>query len=170
MSISDIDLFECNEAFASVVLSWQRVHDIPMDKINVNGGAIAIGHPVGSTGSRLIVTALHELERTDKEFALVTMCAGGALAPATIIQRLYLGPRASRRPSVPLSGAGARSRCTRRRAQTGGDRDLVRRVTSGVRRRPRRGPLEVAGRAPAPRPAQPAHQRSGSRPRGGSRS
>ncbi len=88
MSISDIDLFECNEAFASVVLSWQRVHDIPMDKINVNGGALAIGHPVGSTGSRLIVTALHELERTDKEFALVTMCAGGALAPATIIQRL----------------------------------------------------------------------------------
>lgn len=88
MSISDIDLFECNEAFASVVLSWQRVHDIPWEKINVNGGALAIGHPVGSTGSRLIVTALHELERTDKEFALVTMCAGGALAPATIIQRL----------------------------------------------------------------------------------
>ncbi|MDX6268571.1 MAG: acetyl-CoA C-acetyltransferase, partial [Frankiales bacterium] len=88
MSISDIDLFECNEAFASVVMSWQRVHDIPMDKINVNGGALAIGHPVGSTGSRLIVTALHELERTGKEFALVTMCAGGALAPATIIQRL----------------------------------------------------------------------------------
>ena len=88
MSISDIDLFECNEAFASVVLSWQRVHDIPMEKINVNGGACAIGHPVGSTGSRLIVTALHELERTGKEFALLTMCAGGSLAPATIIQRL----------------------------------------------------------------------------------
>ncbi|MDP3711034.1 MAG: steroid 3-ketoacyl-CoA thiolase [Mycobacteriales bacterium] len=88
MSISDIDLFECNEAFASVVLSWQRVHDIPMDKINVNGGALAIGHPVGSTGTRLIVTALHELERTGKQFALVTMCAGGSLAPATIIERL----------------------------------------------------------------------------------
>lgn len=88
MSISDIDLFECNEAFASVVLSWQRVHNIPMDKINVNGGALAIGHPVGSTGSRLIVTALHELERTDKQFALVTMCAGGSLAPATIIERI----------------------------------------------------------------------------------
>jgi acetyl-CoA C-acetyltransferase len=88
MSISDIDLFECNEAFASVVLSWQRVHDIPEDKINVNGGAIAIGHPVGSTGSRLIVTALHELERTDKQFALLTMCAGGSLAPATIIERI----------------------------------------------------------------------------------
>jgi acetyl-CoA C-acetyltransferase len=88
MSISDIDLFECNEAFASVVLSWQRVHDIPMDKINVNGGAIALGHPVGSTGSRLITTALHELERTGKQFALLTMCAGGALAPATILERL----------------------------------------------------------------------------------
>ncbi|MDP9182543.1 MAG: steroid 3-ketoacyl-CoA thiolase [Actinomycetota bacterium] len=88
MSVSDIDLFECNEAFASVVLSWQRVHDIPEDKINVNGGAIAIGHPVGSTGSRLIVTALHELERTGKQFALLTMCAGGSLAPATILERL----------------------------------------------------------------------------------
>jgi acetyl-CoA C-acetyltransferase len=88
MSISDIDLFECNEAFASVVLSWQRVHDIPMDKINVNGGAIALGHPVGSTGARLITTALHELERTDKQFALLTMCAGGALAPGVILERL----------------------------------------------------------------------------------
>jgi acetyl-CoA C-acetyltransferase len=88
MSISDIDLFECNEAFASVVLSWQRVHDIPMDKINVNGGAIAIGHPVGSTGARLITTALHELERTDKQFALLTMCAGGALAPGVILERI----------------------------------------------------------------------------------
>ena len=88
MSISDIDLFECNEAFASVVLSWQRVHDIPMDKINVNGGAIALGHPVGSTGARLITTALHELERTDKQFALLTMCAGGALAPGVILERI----------------------------------------------------------------------------------
>jgi acetyl-CoA C-acetyltransferase len=88
MSISDIDVFECNEAFASVVLSWQMVHGIPVEKINVNGGACAIGHPVGSTGSRLIVTALHELERTGKQFALLTMCAGGSLAPATIIERL----------------------------------------------------------------------------------
>ena len=88
MSISDIDLFECNEAFAAVVLSWAQVHDIDPDRINVNGGAIALGHPVGSTGSRLIATALHELERTDKQFALLTMCAGGALAPATILERL----------------------------------------------------------------------------------
>jgi acetyl-CoA C-acetyltransferase len=88
MSISDIDLFEVNEAFASVVLSMQQVHGVDPDKINVNGGAIALGHPVGSTGSRLITTALHELERTDKQFALITMCAGGALAPATILERL----------------------------------------------------------------------------------
>jgi acetyl-CoA C-acetyltransferase len=88
MSLSDIDLVEINEAFASVVLSWARVHEPDMDKVNVNGGAIALGHPVGSTGSRLITTALHELERTDKQFALVTMCAGGALATGTIIERL----------------------------------------------------------------------------------
>jgi acetyl-CoA C-acetyltransferase len=88
MSINDIDLFECNEAFASVVLSWAKVHEIDPDKINVNGGAIALGHPVGSTGARLITTALHELERTDKQFALLTMCAGGALAPATILERI----------------------------------------------------------------------------------
>ncbi len=88
MSVSDIDIFEVNEAFASVVLSMQQVHGIDPDKINVNGGAIGLGHPVGSTGSRLITTALHELERTDKQFALITMCAGGALAPATILERL----------------------------------------------------------------------------------
>ena len=88
MSIADIDLFEINEAFASVVLSMQQVHDVDPDKINVNGGAIGLGHPVGSTGSRLITTALHELERTDKQFALITMCAGGALAPATILERI----------------------------------------------------------------------------------
>jgi acetyl-CoA C-acetyltransferase len=87
-TLDDFDLFECNEAFAAVTLSWQQVHDIPMDKINVNGGAIALGHPVGSTGSRLITTALHELERTDGELAYVTMCQGGALGIATVLQRL----------------------------------------------------------------------------------
>ena len=87
-SLSDFDLFECNEAFASVTLSWQQVHDVPMDRINVNGGAIAIGHPVGSTGSRLITTALHELERTDGELAYITMCQGGALGVGTVLQRL----------------------------------------------------------------------------------
>lgn len=88
MSLKDIDLVEINEAFASVVLSWAKVFDQDLAKVNVNGGAIALGHPVGATGARLIVTALHELERADKEFALVTMCAGGALATGTIIQRL----------------------------------------------------------------------------------
>jgi acetyl-CoA C-acetyltransferase len=88
MTADDIDIFEVNEAFASVVCSWQKVHGIDWDKVNVNGGAIAIGHPVGSTGSRLITTALHELERRDANLALVSMCCGGALATGTVIERL----------------------------------------------------------------------------------
>jgi len=88
MSMSDIDLFEVNEAFASVVLSWAKVHEPDMDKVNVNGGAIALGHPVGATGSRLITTALYELERSGKGTALVSMCCGGALATGTILERL----------------------------------------------------------------------------------
>ncbi|OHV02289.1 steroid 3-ketoacyl-CoA thiolase [Mycobacterium talmoniae] len=88
MKIGDLDLFEVNEAFASVVLSWAQVHQPDMDKVNVNGGAIALGHPVGCTGSRLITTALHELERRDGSTALISMCAGGALATGTIIERI----------------------------------------------------------------------------------
>jgi acetyl-CoA C-acetyltransferase len=88
MTIGDIDLFEVNEAFASVVMSWASVHEPDMDKVNVNGGAIALGHPVGSTGSRLLTTALYELERRDAGTALVSMCAGGAMATATIIERI----------------------------------------------------------------------------------
>jgi acetyl-CoA C-acetyltransferase len=88
MAIGDIDLFEVNEAFASVVLSWASAHGPDMDRVNVNGGAIALGHPVGSTGARLITTALHELERRDASTALVTMCAGGALSTGTILERL----------------------------------------------------------------------------------
>ncbi|WP_440101763.1 steroid 3-ketoacyl-CoA thiolase [Streptosporangium sp. H16] len=88
MSTADIDRFEVNEAFASVVLSWSSVHKPDMERVNVNGGAIALGHPVGATGSRLITTALHELERSDSSTALVSMCAGGALATATILERL----------------------------------------------------------------------------------
>ncbi|WJR34474.1 steroid 3-ketoacyl-CoA thiolase [Mycobacteroides immunogenum] len=88
MKIGDIDVVEINEAFASVVLSWASVHKPDFDRVNVNGGAIALGHPVGSTGSRLITTALHELERTDKSTALITMCAGGALSTGTIIERI----------------------------------------------------------------------------------
>lgn len=88
MKIGDLDLFEVNEAFASVVLSWQQVHEPDPALVNVNGGAIALGHPVGSTGTRLIATALHELERRDASTALITMCAGGALSTGTIIERL----------------------------------------------------------------------------------
>ncbi len=88
MKIGDLDLFEVNEAFASVVVSWAREHEPDPDLVNVNGGAIALGHPVGSTGSRLITTALHELERRDASTALISMCAGGALATGTILERL----------------------------------------------------------------------------------
>ncbi len=88
MTIADIDLCEVNEAFAGVVMSWASVHRVPEEKINVNGGAIALGHPVGSTGTRLITTALHELERRDASTALISMCAGGAQASGTIIERI----------------------------------------------------------------------------------
>lgn len=88
MAISDFDLFEVNEAFASVVLSWAGQHRVDMDKVNVNGGAIALGHPVGSTGTRLITTALHELERRDASTALISMCAGGAMATGTVLERI----------------------------------------------------------------------------------
>jgi acetyl-CoA C-acetyltransferase len=88
MAIGDFDLFEVNEAFASVVLSWAGQHHVDLDKVNVNGGAIALGHPVGATGVRLITTALHELERRDASTALITMCAGGAMATGTVIERI----------------------------------------------------------------------------------
>ncbi|GAA4825452.1 steroid 3-ketoacyl-CoA thiolase [Nocardioides caeni] len=88
MAISDFDLFEVNEAFASVVLSWAGAHRVDMDRVNVNGGAIALGHPVGATGVRLITTALHELERRDASTALISMCAGGAMATGTVIERI----------------------------------------------------------------------------------
>ncbi|MFE0737922.1 steroid 3-ketoacyl-CoA thiolase [Streptomyces sp. NPDC058855] len=91
MSLRDIDLVEIDEVFASVVLSWAREFESDLDgleKVNVNGGALALGNPVGAAGARLLTTALHELERADKEFALITLCAGGALAGATILQRL----------------------------------------------------------------------------------
>ena len=88
MTLDDIDLFEVNEAFASVVLSWLRVLKPAEDRVNVNGGAIALGHPVGATGARLLTSAPHELERRDANTALITMCAGGAMSTATIIERL----------------------------------------------------------------------------------
>ncbi|KAA1416453.1 acetyl-CoA C-acetyltransferase [Nocardioides humilatus] len=88
MSVDDIDLFECNEAFASVVLAWSDELGIPLDKVNVNGGGIALGHPIGATGTRIMSTMLNELERTGGRYALQTMCEGGGQANVTIIERL----------------------------------------------------------------------------------
>jgi acetyl-CoA acyltransferase len=88
MTVDEIDLFEVNEAFASVVLAWEKEHHPDMDKVNVNGGAIALGHPLGCSGARLMTTMLHELERTGGRWGLQTMCEGGGLANATIIERL----------------------------------------------------------------------------------
>ncbi|MCW3004561.1 MAG: thiolase family protein [Conexibacter sp.] len=88
MSIGDIDRFEVNEAFAPVVLAWAREHNPDMDAVNVRGGAMALGHPLGSTGARLLTTLLHTLEDEDKEIGLVTMCCGGGLGTGTLIQRL----------------------------------------------------------------------------------
>jgi acetyl-CoA acyltransferase len=88
LSIDDIDLFEVNEAFASVVLAWQRETGADMDKVNVNGGAIALGHPLGCSGTKLLATLVNELERTGGRYGLQTMCEGGGMANATIIERL----------------------------------------------------------------------------------
>ena len=88
MIIDDIDLVEINEAFASVIAAWRRELEPDMDRVNVNGGAIAIGHPLGSTGARLITTLVHEMERADKEIGLVTMCCGGGLGTGTLLQRI----------------------------------------------------------------------------------
>jgi acetyl-CoA acyltransferase len=88
MTVDDIDLFEVNEAFASVVLAWQRETGADMDKVNVNGGAIALGHPLGCSGTKLLATLLNELERTSGRYGLQTMCEGGGMANATIIERL----------------------------------------------------------------------------------
>ena len=88
MTIDDIDLFECNEAFASIPMSWMKELGIPHEKVNVNGGAIALGHPLGATGARIMTTMLHELERRGGRFGLQTMCEGGGQANVTIIERL----------------------------------------------------------------------------------
>jgi acetyl-CoA C-acetyltransferase len=88
MTLDDVDLVEINEAFASVVLAWQKETGCPPEKVNVNGGAIALGHPLGATGARLMTTLLHELERTGGRFGLQTMCEGGGQANVTILERL----------------------------------------------------------------------------------
>jgi acetyl-CoA acyltransferase len=88
LTMGDMDLTEINEAFASVVLAWEKELHPDMDKVNVNGGAIALGHPLGASGTRLMVTLLNELERTGGRYGLQTMCEGGGMANATIIERL----------------------------------------------------------------------------------
>ena len=88
MTLDEIDLIEINEAFASVVLAWQRETGADLDKVNVNGGAISLGHPLGATGARLMTTMLYELERRDARYGLQTMCEGGGQANVTIIERL----------------------------------------------------------------------------------
>ena len=88
MSVGDIDLFECNEAFASIPLAWMKELGIPHEKVNIHGGAIALGHPLGATGARLMTTLLHALERTGGRFGLQTMCEGGGQANVTIIERM----------------------------------------------------------------------------------
>ena len=88
MTIADLDVIEINEAFASVVLAWQREHEPDMDRVNPRGGAIALGHPLGSTGARLMTTLLHELEDMDGRFGMVTMCCAGGIGIATLIERL----------------------------------------------------------------------------------
>ena len=88
LTLDDIDLIEINEAFASVVLAWEKELQPDMRKVNVNGGAIALGHPLGCTGVKLMTTLLYELERTGGRYGLQTMCCGGGLGTATIIERL----------------------------------------------------------------------------------
>jgi acetyl-CoA acyltransferase len=88
MTIGDVDVIEINEAFAPVVAAWAREHKPDMDRVNPRGGAMALGHPIGSTGARLLTTLLHELEDEDNELGLVTMCCGGGLGTATLIQRV----------------------------------------------------------------------------------
>jgi acetyl-CoA acyltransferase len=88
LSMDDIDLVEINEAFASVVLAWEKEHHPDMSRVNVNGGAIALGHPLGASGAKLMATLLNELERSGGRYGLQTMCEGGGLANATIIERL----------------------------------------------------------------------------------
>jgi acetyl-CoA C-acetyltransferase len=88
LGVGDIDTFEVNEAFASVVLAWMKELRPDPERVNPNGGAIALGHPTGSTGARLLTTALHELERTGGRYVLVAMCCGGGLGTGTILERL----------------------------------------------------------------------------------
>ena len=103
MTMDDIDLVEINEAFASVVLAWEKELDVDHAKVNVNGGAIALGHPLGATGARLMTTLLSELERTGGRYGLQTMCEGGGQANVTIIERSELRGERDRQTKQPAS-------------------------------------------------------------------
>ena len=88
LTVDDIDVFELNEAFASVVMKWMKDLKVPHEKVNVNGGAIAMGHPLGATGAMILGTCLDELERTGGRYGLVTLCIGGGMGIATVIERV----------------------------------------------------------------------------------
>jgi acetyl-CoA C-acetyltransferase len=88
LSVDDIDLFEMNEAFAAVVLRFMQDLDLPHEKVNVNGGAIAMGHPLGATGAMILGTLIDELERREQRYGLATLCVGGGMGVATIVERL----------------------------------------------------------------------------------
>ena len=88
LGVDDVDLFECNEAFASVVLAWRSEVGVPEEKVNVNGGAIALGHPLGASGARIMTTLVHEMVRSESRYGLQTMCEGGGLSNATILERV----------------------------------------------------------------------------------
>jgi acetyl-CoA acetyltransferase len=88
LTIDQIDLFEVNEAFAAVPIAWQREIGADMDRVNVNGGAIALGHPVGASGARIMATLVHEMRRSGARYGLQTMCEGGGMANATILERV----------------------------------------------------------------------------------
>jgi acetyl-CoA acetyltransferase len=88
LKMDDIDIFEINEAFAPVPMACVKAIKVPLEKMNVNGGALALGHPVGNSGCRLTVTAIYELMRRKSKYGLITLCTGGAMAPATIIERV----------------------------------------------------------------------------------
>src|SRR5260221_3723236 len=112
LSLDAMDLIEVNEAFASVVLAWEHELQPDMERVNVNGGAIALGHPLGASGARLMVTLLHELERRGGRYGLETMCCGGGLGTATILQR-GLGRARRRRVAGPAVTRGCTTPCCR---------------------------------------------------------
>ena len=133
MTLDDIDLVEINEAFASVVLAWQKETGADLAKVNVNGGAIALGHPLGATGARLMTTLLHELERTGGRYGLQTMCEGGGQANVTIIERLCSRVAPKRRAPSTTNTSPPIEQLQRRRSRSVMSRPNVLGVDDHVR-------------------------------------